>query len=112
MKSPSNKLRNYIKNKNETVCPYLQKLSVGKDTEYSLWKVTKRPSVQLPTIRKYNKNLILAKSNKEKGDTFTKHLELTFKLFLKQTEDETIDLKTKNSSVNISLIKFNELKKL
>ncbi len=65
--------------KNESVERYLQSLTGTKETEYSLWKATKRikrPNIQNPPIKKENGDW--ARDNLSKAETFAEHLERTF----------------------------------
>jgi hypothetical protein len=76
------KLKDRIKrNKEEIFQTYLQGLTATADTDYSLWKATKRlkqPTQRIPSIR--NAYQTWARSDKEKANTFAGHLEKTFKL--------------------------------
>jgi hypothetical protein len=66
--------------KNESINTFLRELSADKETEYSLWRATKRlkrPIIHTPPIKKENGTL--AKDNKEKAELFAQHLENTFK---------------------------------
>jgi hypothetical protein len=75
------KLKDRIKRiKEETFQTYLQvTLTVTADTDYSLWKATKRLKLpqRIPPIR--NADQTWARSDKEKGNTSAGHLEETFK---------------------------------
>jgi len=65
--------------KNQGIFNYLQKLSTGKDSSYSLWKATKRitrPIVNAPPIRKLDGTW--ARSNQKKADLHVDHLESVF----------------------------------
>lgn len=65
--------------KNESVEKYLRELSYGQDTDYSLWKATKkikRPIAHIPPIQQENGSW--ARSNKQKAEIFAEHLENTF----------------------------------
>ena len=65
--------------KNETFNKHLSELSPYKSTDYSLWKSTKRlkrPIVQKPPLRKANNQW--AKTNLEKAELFSKHLNSIF----------------------------------
>ena len=66
--------------KEESYRSYLENLTAGEDTNFSLWKATrktKRPNKQIPTIRKQDGTW--AKSNGEKADAFANHLAEIFK---------------------------------
>jgi hypothetical protein len=75
------KLKNRIKRiKEETFQTYLQGLTATADTDYSLWKATKRLKQQtqrIPQIR--NADQTWARGEKEKANTFAGHLEKTIK---------------------------------
>jgi len=108
----TNKLSNMIqKNKNESVTRYLCNLSAEKDTDYSLWKLTKRlnkPATQNPPIKR--KDGTWAVKAKHKASMFAEYLEETFKPLPRQTSEENLArVKNKNKS-EIKLVKFKELK--
>lgn len=65
--------------KNNNIQTYLEKLTVTKETNYSLWKATKtlkRPKEQIRPIKKSDGNW--ARSDKDKANTFGKYLETVF----------------------------------
>lgn len=71
--------RKILKLKEESVNSYLQNLSADKETEYSLWKATKRiktPIAQIPPIRKEDGSW--ARSNKQKAEVFADYLTHVF----------------------------------
>jgi hypothetical protein len=74
-------LKDQIKRvKEETFQTHLQSLRATVDTDYSLWKATERlnqPTQRIPPIR--NADQTWARSDKEKANTFSGHLEKTFK---------------------------------
>ncbi|CAB0034666.1 unnamed protein product [Trichogramma brassicae] len=66
--------------KNDQIKNYLQNLTPMEDTDYSLWKATKRinkPQKFIAPIRKETGEW--ARSDKEKGQAFARHLEGVFK---------------------------------
>ena len=68
-----------MRRKTKTMQKYLTELSNDRVSNYSLWETTKssnRPQVQIPPLKIDNANW--AKSNKQKVDTFAKHLRETF----------------------------------
>ena len=73
-------LTNLLKeNKNETVNKYLRELTYNKDTNYSLWSVTKnlkRPIQHNPPVKTTDGNW--AKTNMEKATCFSDYLEKVF----------------------------------
>lgn len=65
--------------KNMSINSYLRALIAGKDTEYSLWRVTtkiKRPITQIPPIRRQDGTW--ARTNKSRVGLLADHLEKTF----------------------------------
>jgi len=80
--------------KNEGIQTYLQEMTPTKDTDYSLWKATrkiKQPQYQIPPIR-INHNP-WARTDKQKAMAFAQHLASVFQPFPSQltaTEEETI----------------------
>lgn len=108
----SNKLKEVIdESKNEAVSTYLQGLTPGKDTDYSLWKVTKglkRPVMQVPPIRKENHKW--ARSNQEKAEIFAEYLEKTFKPHPGQTCDESVSVNYSSGNMIIKQVTLKELK--
>lgn len=74
--------------KNDSINTYLQTLTYEKDTNYSLWKATKKlkqPIMQIPHVKTTNGSL--AKSNEEKAKVFADHLEHIFKPNISQHFD-------------------------
>jgi hypothetical protein len=75
------KIKRLIKGtKEETFQTHFQNLTATADTDYSIWRVTKRLKQQkkcIPPIR--NADHTWARSDKEKANTFAEHLEKTFK---------------------------------
>jgi hypothetical protein len=75
------KLKDQIKRvKEETFQTHLQNLTATVDTDYSLWKETKRLkqlTQRVPPVRKADQTW--ARSDTEKANTFAGHLEKTFK---------------------------------
>lgn len=72
--------REILKLKNETFNYFLQNITPGEDTNYSLWKTTKkfkRPNLPNPPIRKADGTW--ARNSKEKATTFADHLADIFK---------------------------------
>lgn len=67
--------REIQKHKEESINSYLQNLTGDEDTDYSLWKATKkikRPITSMPPIRKDDSPW--ARDNKQKADLFAEHL--------------------------------------
>jgi len=65
--------------KNKTFKSYLSGLSETDDTDYSLWKATrriKRPREHVPPIRKVDGTW--ARNEKDKADVYAQHLESVF----------------------------------
>ncbi|KMQ87670.1 rna-directed dna polymerase from mobile element jockey-like protein [Lasius niger] len=65
--------------KNEGITSYLENLTDDKDTNYLLWKATKRirrPIINAPPIKKTNN--AWARSKQEKADVHAEHLEKVF----------------------------------
>lgn len=65
--------------KNETFKPYLSGLLATDDTDYSLWKATKRikrPHIYVPPIRKIDGTL--ARSKQDKAEVYSQYLESIF----------------------------------
>jgi predicted glycoside hydrolase/deacetylase ChbG (UPF0249 family) len=75
------KLKDQIERmKEETFQTHLQSLTATVDTDYSIWKATKRlkqPIQRIPQIRSADQTW--ARSDKEKANTFAGPLEKTFK---------------------------------
>ena len=62
-----------------SISSYLQQLNADEETDYSLWKATKRikrPITSIPPIRANNGPW--ARDNKQKADLFAEHLADTF----------------------------------
>ena len=80
--------------KNEGFQTYLQELTATKDTDYSLWKATrkiKQHQYQIPPIR-INHNT-WARTDRQKATAFAQHLASVFQPFPSQllaTDEETI----------------------
>lgn len=72
--------REIQKLKEESINTFLENLTADEETEYSLWKATrklKRPNTQIPPIRKVDGTW--ARDNKQKAETFADHLAEIFK---------------------------------
>lgn len=72
--------REIQKLKEESINNFVLNLRADKETDYSLWKITKtikRPITQIPPIKK--KDGTWARSNKQKAETFADHLTKIFK---------------------------------
>lgn len=114
-KSALNRLGNELKRlikemKHETLNKFLSELTADKDTDYSLWKMTKefkRPKMQIPPIRKENGEW--AKSNKEKADLFAEHLSKTFQPLPRLTNEESIPQIKKKDRRQIKVVTKKEL---
>ena len=100
--------------KNKAIQSFLESLTPTETTDYSLWKATKKikhPQISIPPIRKTDGNW--ARTNKEKADTFAKHLSNVFQPFpATDEEDEIIQfLKTPPlTDLPIKAIKTKEVK--
>lgn len=90
LNNKTQKLKREIqKIKEESFNHFLRNLTADEETDYSLWKITKkvkRPVMSIPPIRKEAGPW--ARSNKQKADVFAEHLADIFKP--NQTEIETI----------------------
>lgn len=98
------RIRREIKNlKNEETNSYLRSLTYEKDTDYSLWKTTKRiksPIIQIPPIKVNNGSWV--RSNEQKAEAFADYLEAIFQpnevqesepvQEIEETEDQEINL--------------------
>lgn len=85
-----NELKALIKEvKHESLNKFLCELTADKNTDYSLWKMTKGikgPKLQIPPIKK--KDGDWAKSSKEKADVFAEHLSRKFQPLSRLTNKE------------------------
>ena len=81
LNNKSQQLKRVIqKLKEASIASYLENLTADADTEYSLWKATrklKRSITQVPPIRKSDGTW--ARDNKEKAEAFAEHLADIFK---------------------------------
>ena len=96
---------------------YIESLNVTRDSDYSLWKCTKkikRPQQFIPPIRKSDGNW--ARTNSEKADTFATHLCTTFQSTSREVleeEESTLMLGIKSfpdDDTSIPQVKINEIK--
>ena len=72
--------REIQKFKDDSINTYVRNLSATKDTDYSMWKATKKISKQITSIPPLRtENGSWAKSNKQKAELFADHLEDIFK---------------------------------
>lgn len=97
--------------KNESINFYLKNLSNDKDTDYSLWKATKkikRPITQMPPIRTENG---WAKDNKQKADAFASHLEKIFQANEQQIQNELLQAEAEREDEEIKLVTPREVAK-
>jgi len=77
--------------KNDSVSSYLRELTNDNNTDYSLWKATKktnRPTMQTPPIRTTDGKW--ARSNEQKAQRFADHLEHIFQPHESQIEKEKV----------------------
>lgn len=122
-KSNLNRLCNLLKKmisdfKNREVGNYLESLTAGKESNYSLWKAikaTKKPKLPAPPIK--NDQNEWAKSDKEKANVFANYLEETFKPFNGQALNDNINMNLTSSESfivrNVTLAELNkEIKNL
>ena len=81
-------------NKNTGNQQYLENLTPQKDTNYSLWKTTrklKQPQHHIPPLRLQNSTW--ARTDEQKASTFAHHLNTVFRPFPSQaTADEEDDI--------------------
>lgn len=97
--------------KNKSICKFLNNLTAGKDTEYSLWKAAKclkRPQIQDAPIKARDGTWI--GNPKHKANLFAEHLSNVFKPFPQATNEEDITFPDKNDSSEIVPITLKELK--
>jgi len=83
---------------------YLRELTNDNNTDYSLWKATKkikRPVMQIPPIRKTDGKW--ATNNEQKPQRFAEHLEHIFQLQGNQEENEMIteDIVQENDEIKL-----------
>ncbi|KAK2578299.1 hypothetical protein KPH14_011921 [Odynerus spinipes] len=104
------KLRNFLYDfKNDNIEWYIQNFSPHQDTDYSLWRATKkmkRPIQHQPPIR--TEDGTWAREDKDKAETFAKHLSQTFIQHNIPTSQEEINNITKlldSPAQDYSLIK-------
>lgn len=93
------------KTKNESFKSYLKNLSCSKESEYSLWKATKRlkrPKLHNPPIKKANNTW--ARDNKDKAEAFADHLEKTFQPDECPVDYETLHFKANEDTRKIQAI--------
>lgn len=96
--------------KNEGISQYLQGLSAEKDTNYSLWKATKRikkPVFNAMPIRKRDGSW--ARSSQEKADTLADHLESVFQPNPPMDSDQELILEDNNNQVPIKHVSPKEI---
>jgi hypothetical protein len=77
--------------KKDSISAYLNELTSDNNTDYSLWKATKkikRPVMQIPPIRKTDGKW--ARNNEQKAQRFSEHLEHIFQPHGSQKEKEMI----------------------
>ena len=89
--------------KDESIESYLRNLTADKDTNYSLWKATKkikRPILQIPPIK--DRNGLWVRDNKSKAQVFADHLEETFKPYSSSSKPSN-EYKTETTIKDISL---------
>lgn len=91
-----------ISERDNGIQKYLEELSPTVNTDYSLWKATKkikRPQVQYPPIRLNNGDW--ARSDSEKAETFAKHLEEVFTPSIQSNSHELPELLVNNKTQRI-----------
>lgn len=106
------KLRRKIQQiKNESISSYLKELTAEKDTNYSLWRVTKKlrkPITQIPPIKTANGQW--ARSSKHKAEVFANYLEETFQPYAAEgNQDLTTNIR--GEEANIKLVTPKEIEK-
>lgn len=97
--------------KEKSMKNYLSNLSADKDTNYSLWKATKKTKNTVAHSAPIKKaNGTWAKSNKEKAEVFAEHLS---GIFQPNIGDSNIDVEddTNNYENSIPLVRRKELRK-
>lgn len=78
-----------LNEKNQSIQEYLSRLSPTENTDYSLWKATKKlkqPQQHIPPIRKSDGHW--ARNNEEKAEVFAEHFERVFQPYPSETSDE------------------------
>lgn len=109
-----NKLKQMLNNnKNRSMANRLKNLTAKKDTDYSLWKVTKHlqnTSQTIPPIKCDDGSW--AKSPLDKANLFAQHLENTFQPLPSLTTNENILISHRNDQKLIPKVSFVELKTL
>ena len=97
--------------KNDSIQDYLLNLDNNRETDYSLWKATrklKRPQQHIPPIKKVNGKW--ANSDKDKAMTFAEHLQNTFTPYQQDIDDtennEIIDYLQSPLQMNLPIKNF------
>jgi len=96
----SNHLKTCYMDRNQKIQEYLSKLSATSETNYSLWKTTKRlkrPQTHHAPIKKQDESWVRRKE--EKAKTFAEHLSKVFK-----PNPREITQEEKNNTNSYSLI--------
>ena len=109
------KLKRLLANlKNNEIDHYLKNLSAEANTNFSLWKATKRiknPTLPAPPLRDGHGSW--AKNNQEKADLFADHLESVFKPFSNNEANEAPEQTEINGdNAPIEYISFREVKQV
>jgi hypothetical protein len=89
---------------NDSISTYLRELTDGNNTDYSLWKATKkinRPVMQIPPIRKTDGKW--ARNNEQKAQQVAEHLEQIFQPLESQEGKEMITEDTVQENKEIKL---------
>jgi hypothetical protein len=96
---------------NDSINNYLRELTNDNNTDYSLWKATKkinRPVMQIPPIRKTDGKW--ARNNEQKAQRFAEHLEQIFQPLGSQEEEAMITEGIVQENEEIKLATTTEVK--
>jgi len=90
---------------NDSISTYLRELTNDNNTDYSLWKATKkinRPDMQIPPVRKTDGKW--ARNNEQKAQRFAEHLEQIFQPLGSQEEKAMIteDIVQENEEIKLA----------
>jgi len=100
----SNQLNRLIKNTNKKeTTAYLENFSANADSNYSLWKVTrkfKRPIVRIPPIKDEHGKWM--RSDQDKADLFARHLYRVFQMH--DTQSNVVPTKAHNCNAKLKLV--------
>ncbi|KAL0107445.1 hypothetical protein PUN28_015783 [Cardiocondyla obscurior] len=115
-KTVANRLSQQLKRllhkvKNENINFYLKNLTNSKESEYSLWKATrklKRPKIYNPPIRRSDNTW--ARDNRSKAEAFADHLEKTFQPVENLEDNREIQIELNSDVRKIQPISTKETK--